>query len=796
MKIYPLLKLALLFIAGLVLGRYLPLLNKNAFDLCGISLALTLAFYLLRRNLPRPTVRYIFLFWLGVFIISTGFFRYSLAVRPAPDEISRSVSPVPVKVTGVIRGDPVYRRHSVRFDLQCRRLERSKSIFPVTGLLQVLFHGQVKEVEPILRCGNRIEIAGKISLPRERGNPGELSKRKLLAARGIHAQSRIYQAEDITLIEEAKPWSLLCLALDLKHRLQGIIRSSLPDPRNRPGSLQSALLEALMLGERSAIPYEIKEKFRAVGVIHVLVVSGLHVGFIWLLGSFIFSPLPLRWRHALLIPLVAGYVLMTGASTATVRAGVMASVYSLAFVFNQPRNTLTALATAALALLLFNPMNLFTAGFQLSFLIVLTIITLAPIFNRWIRMLPIKARPFLTVPLAAQLGALPLIAYYFHFISLPSLPANILIVPLVGVIVSLGFTASLAGLIAEPLAWLINYPNRCLILVLLKTAGWFSRLPGISLRVGSFPVLWIYIWYLALFGLASLRYLSRRRLWVVAGIALLFPTGWAVLYLPHPSPPALRAVFFNTRSGDQTLLREEDGTTILIASDDDRFGDIPAIIGPYLHHNSIRHIDYLVLTQANLDHLNVLNKLLEIVTIGTVLDHPLGPTSPSYSRFREVLEKNKIHYRRLTADDLTELGRSRLSVLWPRALSGTPFQLDYSLVVKLCFGEISFLFPSRIDITAQEELVDRLSDLRATILKAPWRGSSAHISPYFLRAVHPDYALLIQGQKYFGRYPRNCGEFLKQEGVEVHTSGEEGCLIVETDGASCRVLSTLDNTRE
>ncbi|MDP8215190.1 MAG: ComEC/Rec2 family competence protein [Candidatus Euphemobacter frigidus] len=791
-KLYPLVKITILFIAGLVLAKYIPFLNKNAFEIGGISLALTLTFYLLGRNLPRRAIRYLFLFWLGLSIISAGIFRCSLASRLSSHDISRFISNDPVMITGTIRGDPVYQRHSIRFDLRCRQLMKANTIIPVTGLLQVVFHGQVKEIETIVRCGNRIRISSRITTPRERGNPGERSERTILAVRSIHTRSRIYRSGAITLVEEAKPWSLFCLALDLKHRLQEIIRSSLPGPHNHPGSIQSALLEALMLGERSAIPYEIKENFRAVGVIHVLVVSGLHVGFIWLLGNFIFSPLPLRRRHALIIPLVVGYVLITGASTATVRAGVMACAYSLAYVLNQPRKSATALATAALALLLYNPLNLFGAGFQLSFLIVLTMITLVPILDRWLRVLPGWLRPFVSVPLAAQLGALPLVAYYFHFISLSALPANFLVIPLVGLIVSLGFTSALFGLIAEPLAWLINYPNRYLILLLLKLVGWFSRLPGTALRVGSFPVLWIFIWYLILFGLAALRYLSRRRVLIVAGVVLLLLAGWGAHYLPRPPDPPLRAIFFNTRSGDPTLIRQAQGTTILISSDDDRFGDIPGIIGPYLFLNKIHHLDYLILTQANLDHLNVLNKLLEFATIGTVLDHPLGPVSPSYPRFREVLDENGISYRRLTADDLIETGKSSLSVLWPRCRAGTPFQPDHSLVVKLRFGEITFLFPSRIDIAAQEELAETLVDLRATVLKTPWRGSSAHISPFFLKAVNPEYGLLIQGQKYFGRHPRNCGTFLKRQGAEVHRTGREGGLIVETDGRSCRVISSLN----
>jgi len=157
-----------------------------------------------------------------------------------------------------------------------------------------------------------------------------------------------------------------------------------------------------------------------------------------------------------------------------------------------------------------------------------------------------------------------------------------------------------------------------------------------------------------------------------------------------------------------------------------------------------------------------------------------------------VLEKNGIEYRRLTHDDLLQIGGSQISILWPRCPGETEFEPDYSLVVKLRFGETTFLFPSMIGIFAQEDLAEKPLNLKATVLKAPWRGSSAHISPFFLKAVEPEYGFLIQGRKYFGRYPRDCGEFLEEQGTEVHKSGEEGCLIIEKDGKTCRVLSNLN----
>lgn len=786
--VYPLVRVTLCLILGLVLGRHLPQSARPGFVLAAVGLV-SFILFLLGRSLTLYFRRALLWAGLGALAAAGGVFRYSLADRVPERDIFRYASDQPRAVTGTVAGEPVFRRHSVRFVLNCRKLKTEEGEIPVSGRLQVTFHGQVRSAEEILKPGNLVRVTAKVILPPEATNPGEISPRARLADRSIYAESRLYSVDHIELLRPARGFSPLRLTLKLKRRLAEVLRRSLPDRYGHPGSLQSVILEAVMLGERGPVPFEIRDRFRTVGVIHVLVVSGLHVGFIWLIGNFIFSPFPLRIRHALLIPLVAFYVLMTGASTATVRAGVMAEVYSLAFVFNQPRNSLTALAAAALFLLLFNPLALFAAGFQLSFLIVLSIVAVTPLLERGLRFLPRWLRLIIAVPLAAQLGAIPLVAAHFGLISPAALPANILIVPLAGLMVGLGFAAGLAGLLAWPLAWVINYPNRFLVPLLLRLVGWFSRLPGSDLRVAAFPPILTAAWYFLLFGLASLPFRTRRgRIWLGAGMAVVLSAAVAATLRPSEPLPPLQAVFFNGKSGEITLLREPGGPVILISTDDDRFGDFPAVVLPFLERNRIRKIDYLVLTQSNLDHLNTVNRLRERVKIGAVLDHPLGPSSPSYPRFREVLEAESICYRRLTPGALVAAGNCRLSVLWPKKPPGSLFELDDSLVCRVEFGEVSFLFPSLIGVFAQEAMVESGADLRAKILKVPRRGSSGHNSPLFLEAVSPSAALVIQGQKYFGRYPRDCGDFLRQRGAGVYRSGDEGCLIVESDGKEFSVI--------
>ena len=149
----PLVKITLLFILGLILSKYVPSLRRDAIDLLKVSLLITLILFLLRQNLPRLTTRYLLLAGVGLLIVTSGIFWYSWLPLISSSNIGHFLSPQPVEVTGIIKNEPVFQRHSARFVLKCQRLGQAGQSRKVSGLLQVIFHGQVNEVEPILRCG-------------------------------------------------------------------------------------------------------------------------------------------------------------------------------------------------------------------------------------------------------------------------------------------------------------------------------------------------------------------------------------------------------------------------------------------------------------------------------------------------------------------------------------------------------------------------------------------------------------------------------------------------------------------
>jgi competence protein ComEC len=459
----------------------------------------------------------------------------------------------------------------------------------------------------------------------------------------------------------------------------------------------------------------------------------------------------------------------------------MATAFSLSYVFNQPRHAWTAIAFSALCLTVINPLVLFQAGFQLSYLIVLSIIALSPVFASGMVFLPPSFRLWLAVPLAAQLGSLPLTAHYFQSFSPLSLLANLLVIPLVGVIVNMGFIALLAGLISPTLALLLNYPNRALLALNLAIVSSLSRLPGASFSASFADPSFVLAWYLGLLGLSRWRYFAGRRkvgAAAAAGIVLIALSGGL---LRRPAA-GMEAVFFSGESGDIVFVSLPGGKGILIAPDADPFREADGILRPFFTERGIRRLDLLILTQANTGRLGMLNGILRFAAVDEIWDHPYGASALSHPAFLRRVREEGIRYRRLRAGDRLPIGGAEVSVLWPSAEKPPVFTNDLSLVFSLTFRKTAFLFPAQAGKAAQEEMVRRHPDLKAAVLAAPARGSRSRTDEMFLKAVSPRLAVLSQGKKYFGRYPADCGDYLARLGADVHRTGEEGCVIVRSDG--------------
>lgn len=325
------------------------------------------------------------------------------------------------------------------------------------------------------------------------------------------AKERIYSTMYWPLLKKTDSGygnSLYSQILSLKSRLRDSIYRNLSPP-------QSSILGALILGDKRKLSEELEEKLNRAGVRHITAISGLHVIIlISVLMSFLLSiGLWRKQAFYLTIGLIFLFVTITGFQVSAIRASIIGTLSLIGQSLGRRKSSSRALAFAASVMLIKNPLLLKSdVGFQLSFLAVIGIISLQPILERWLKKIPdfLSLRSILAVTISAQVFALPVLSYNFGKISLMTPISNVFIMPVLPLIIVLGFIFAFSGMISLGLAWVLSLPLWLSLTYLLKVVGFTS---AFSFSYFSLELPWLYL-ILFYFGLGLLlwRIHERKRL--------------------------------------------------------------------------------------------------------------------------------------------------------------------------------------------------------------------------------------------------------------------------------------------
>ncbi len=260
-----------------------------------------------------------------------------------------------------------------------------------------------------------------------------------------------------------------------------------------------AVVAAMSLGDKSALTRNLKDTYSVSGASHVLALSGLHLGIIYILFS-LFLPRR-RWpalSQLVIILFIWAFVFLVGMSVSVVRSAVMLTVYGLLSIGNRDKMSINALAFTAIVMLIWNPSWLFDVGFQMSFMAVLAILLFVPLFedvfsaeylmeHRWIK----RIWGLVTVSCSAQLGVAPLIAFYFGRFSTYFLLTNFIVIPAAMVILWL----SIVVLVFPSLAYILLYIVELLNIALSR----ISAIPGASIDGLHPSVIQVVLVYILIF---------------------------------------------------------------------------------------------------------------------------------------------------------------------------------------------------------------------------------------------------------------------------------------------------------
>ncbi len=419
----------LFFGTGIMSGYYLPLsiLLFRIIVGCMIIIFLFLvgmeAYGRQLRRIFFPPIFYGWLFLLGIVWIE----------RELPAQQSQYfVGKKADYLIGVVTDEPVYGEASIHFPLEIRHIVDDEKVSPATGQIMLRIVHKNKESDLSLSYGDKLLFRNEVMDIREPYNPKQFDYKRYLAHKNIYHQAYIKPA-DIRLLGNNYGNTVIAQALAIRryfvHKFSRFI------------SNKDALdiCAALILGYRAHFPMETLTAFINTGTVHVLSVSGLHVGMVFFLLNFLLGfldrfPYGRPIRFVLILVAIWGYVLLTGMAPSILRAGVMISFLLVARWSQRANQNLNSLFASACCLLLVDPFMIFDMGFQLSYLAVLGLFTLYPLLNKVLLINNKGLRmtwQAVLVSVSAQLFTTPLALYYFQqfpnyfllgnlFVSLPA----------------------------------------------------------------------------------------------------------------------------------------------------------------------------------------------------------------------------------------------------------------------------------------------------------------------------------------------------------------------------------------
>ncbi|MGA2285055.1 MAG: DNA internalization-related competence protein ComEC/Rec2 [Dehalococcoidia bacterium] len=664
---------------------------------------------------------------------------------------------------------------------------------------------------PRHRYGDALEITGKLTSPSPLPN---FDYPQYLAQQGI---SSIADYPKVTATGSNQGNAILLGAHRLRRGLSAALAEALPQP-------QAALAQGILLGERSALPQDLKDDLNATSTSHIIALSGYNVtlvagfcigAFAWLIGR----------RRAALLALFAigGYVLLTGVSPSLLRAAIMGGLYIFATVLGRPNSGPTPLLLAGAVMAGLQPSVVTDISFQLSFAATAGLIVLVPLLREravgasqrfgglqaHLEQGPLSALfEIAVVTAAASLASLPLIALHFQRVSLVALPANMVVLPSVPFIMLSSMPVALAGLVCQPLAHFLGYFAWAGLTYMTTGVRFFAALPFASLQLARFNaeqcaamyvVLAAFAWTLSRRrpGSEALQRIQRplRRVLALPARPLrAIPTVWLAGALALPAVLTWTAVFlapngrltvemFNVGQGDSILIRTPDGQKLLIDGGPDG-ATVERALDETLPFWD-RKLDVVLSTHTDSDHLTGLITVAQRYSIGQVIEAPIQTDDALIDEWDGVLDQKAIPHQEVEAGGWIDLGRDiRLQVLGPPQplLSGTDADTNNnSLVLKLTWGSVSFLLPGDIQTPGEMALLAEHADLRATVLKVPHHGSAYSSGQEFVNAVQPVVSVISVGAN--NSYGDPADQTLQRlDKSIVYRTDEQGDITFSTDG--------------
>lgn len=786
LRIYPAFKLALLCVTAIFVihetGMYL---TWNTAISLAASITLAICGYVLFKykiiSASCWTAAVIFLIFARLVTDSSGEDHVSAYAGTGRELL----------ITGFVCSDPVLADNKQKFFFKTDSIYFSRHLgFPMRGIILVRF-GPSVELRP--QYGDGLKLYGALTMPPGERNPGEFNYRAYLLHRGVYG---IMQVGHPDKTEKTGEWNgngfYAGLILPVKHSILDFFREA-------HSPLSSAILSALILGDRSEVPEEVYQAFALSGTVHVLALSGLHVGFILALlwGFLSFLRVPFRYRVVITIGGLWFYAGIADMTPSVVRAVVMTTVVLTGELIQRRRMLMNNLLVAMIVILIADPNSLYDIGFQLSFTAVISIVWIYPKIEALFRRIGIykdgrnpflnKALTLMMISIAAQIGTLPFTAYYFYRIPVLATIANVFVIPLSGIVMMIGFiSAGLSQFTMTVAVWYANL-NEWLIFLMTAIPKWSVRLPLAYADYYGMSAGLLIVYYLVLIWISLWRYRFAR----MTGIyALLFLVNIIVWRTAVFHDQELTISFLDVGQGDCAVVTSPGGEVIVIDAGDktETYDYGESVIAPFLRKQGIERINRLIMTHPHNDHIGGMAYLLRNFKVDTVYHNGQHIRSDILDDIHRIIAERYIPQRTLCDGDMIQCGDGlSCFIISPdrRFARDTTYDNvnDGSLVMVLKYGEKRFLLMGDSERNMFGHLNKYAYFIQSDVIKVSHHGAINGTTHGLVSLVQPKAAVLSVGM--YNRFNHPSPRIIQlyhTSGAEIMRTDKTGAVVIRSDG--------------
>lgn len=630
-------------------------------------------------------------------------------------------------------------------------------------------------------------LRGIVEEPQEARNPKLFNYKLYLKNRGIY--SIIFSQKDkIKTIGDTHYFN----SHYVKSHIKNYIYNNFQDILN---GNEGTLALSIVFGDKSIIEKDIYESFKKSGVAHVLAVSGLHFGILFIFINSILSRLNMKKSHTstILIVIIWCFAFLSGYPISGIRAAAMLTIYVLSQFFDRRYDLFAALFFIVILTLMVKPLIIFDIGFQLSFGAVISIGMFYSTIYEKLNYLPAYFNRIISASLSAQIGIAPLLAYHFNIFTPWALIFNIPIIFITGYILPITLLLFISIPTNEALTYILATVDAHLIKILIYITRLSNYLPYSSITLASPRIHFLVVYYCLIALMVykdRIKFLSRISIIKIVCFFLSIYMTINVLILTYPKE--LKVTFIDVGQGDCALIETPQNRKILIDGGNFKENNL---LTQFLLKNHINNIDLVFLSHNHNDHIGGVFNVIDSIKVDRVLIGTDKFVTIEWLDFQEKCKERGIPIMNIYKGDELKIEND----LWIDVLGPPDALIDgngddtnnNSLVLLLTYKEMDFLFTGDIEKRGEDLLLFNNIGKDIEILKVAHHGSKEATSKQFLKKYLPEIAVIQVGKNNYGHPNKEVINRLKDEKIKIYRNDDHGAVIIETNGYKAKILKTI-----